>query len=213
MQVPDQDMETMDQANEAAVQPVAAPLGACARFVIDARRSRFTVQAFATGILSAMGHNPTIGIRTFSGGVEFDSESLEAGGLQLTIQAASLEVLDDIRDRDRREMDKLMKDDVLEVSRYPQITYEGPDIGLTRLDTALYTAAVNGKLSFHGVIRDQSITVRIMNAVEMLRISGDFMLRQSDFRIKPVSVAGGALKLKDELKFTFEIIARKQPSA
>ena len=37
------------------------------RYVIDGRSSRFTVRAFATGLLSAMGHNPTIGIRDFSG--------------------------------------------------------------------------------------------------------------------------------------------------
>jgi hypothetical protein len=44
----------------------------------------------------------------------------------------------------------------------------------------------------------------------MLRASGDFILRQPDYQIKPVSVAGGALKLKDELNFSFEILARGQ---
>jgi hypothetical protein len=42
----------------------------------------------------------------------------------------------------------------------------------------------------------------------MLRASGDFILKQSDYGIKPVIVAGGALKLKDELKFSFEMVAR-----
>jgi hypothetical protein len=44
----------------------------------------------------------------------------------------------------------------------------------------------------------------------MLRISGDFTLRQSDYGIKPVSFAAGALRLKDELKFNFEMVARHQ---
>ena len=44
----------------------------------------------------------------------------------------------------------------------------------------------------------------------MLRISGEFPIRQSDYGIKPVSFAGGALKLKDELKFSFELVARRQ---
>jgi hypothetical protein len=44
----------------------------------------------------------------------------------------------------------------------------------------------------------------------MLRISGDFTLRQSDYGIKPVSFAAGALRLKDELKFNFEMVARRQ---
>jgi hypothetical protein len=43
-----------------------------------------------------------------------------------------------------------------------------------------------------------------------MRVSGEFTLRQSDYGIKPVSFAGGALRLKDELKFSFELVARKQ---
>ena len=44
----------------------------------------------------------------------------------------------------------------------------------------------------------------------MLRASGEFMLSQAAYEIKPVSVAGGALKLKDEVKFSFEMVAREQ---
>jgi hypothetical protein len=43
-----------------------------------------------------------------------------------------------------------------------------------------------------------------------LRASGEFTLRQSDYGIKPVSFAAGALRLKDELKFQFELVARQQ---
>ena len=34
-------------------------------------------------------------------------------------------------------------------------------------------------------------------------------MRQSDYEIKPVSAAGGTVKLKDELKLSFDIVARK----
>jgi hypothetical protein len=44
----------------------------------------------------------------------------------------------------------------------------------------------------------------------MLRISGGFPLRQSDYGIQPFSFVGGALRLKDEIKFSFELVARKQ---
>ena len=45
---------------------------------------------------------------------------------------------------------------------------------------------------------------------EELRAQGGFTLRQSDFRIKPVSVGLGALKLKDELQFPFTIVALRE---
>jgi hypothetical protein len=44
----------------------------------------------------------------------------------------------------------------------------------------------------------------------MMRISGEFPLRLSDYGIKPVSFAAGALRLKDEVKFKFEMVARRQ---
>ena len=37
------------------------------KFQIDPSASRFTVQAFATGLLSSFGHNPTIGMRDYDG--------------------------------------------------------------------------------------------------------------------------------------------------
>jgi polyisoprenoid-binding protein YceI len=181
-----------------------------AHFVIDPRASRFTVQAFASGILSAMGHNPKIGIRAFSGEVDFNEETIEGRAFLLTVQSASMAVLDDISDKDRREMERLMKEEVLEVARYPEIRYEAATIAVSRVDGSLYSATLNGNLSLHGVTRGQPITARIATFGEMLRTSGEFTLRQSDYQIKPVSVAGGALKLKDEVKFSFEMVARKQ---
>ena len=201
-----------ESSNEMATQSVPVNDGRV-RFVIDTKRSRFTVQAFATGILSAMGHNPTIGIRGFSGEVEFNPDTMEANGLRLIIQSASLEVEADISDRDRREMDRMMKDDVLEASKYPEIKFEASLISITKLGDALYSAAVSGNLSFHGVTRSQSVPVRIASLGEMIRASGDFTLKQSDYQIKPVSVAGGALRLKDELRFAFEMVAHRQEPA
>ena len=203
----------MEDANGVVMQATTPPPRSRGRYVIDARRSRFTVQALATGLLSAMGHNPTIGIRNFSGEVEFDAETLDADGLCLTIQSASLEVQDDVSDKDRREMEKLMKADVLEISKYPQITYESSEIAVTKLGSSLYSANISGNLGFHGVTRHQPVTVRITDLGETLRASADFTLKQSDYRIKPVSVAAGALKLKDELKFSFEMIVRRQEPA
>ena len=74
----------------------------------------------------------------------------------------------------------------------------------------LYSATLDGELTLHGVTRNQPITARVAMLGSMLRASGDFSLDQTNYNIKLVSVAGGALKLKDELKFSFEIVARKQ---
>jgi polyisoprenoid-binding protein YceI len=179
-------------------------------YVVDSRASRFTVQAFATGILSAMGHNPKIGIRTFSGEVDFSPETTEGSGFRLKMQANSLSVLDDVSDKDRREIERMMNDQVLELAKYPEILYEAATVSVKRIESSLYTATLNGSLSFRGVTRNQPVPARIAEFGDMLRASGEFTMRQSDYGIKPISVAGGALKVKDELKFSFEMVARKK---
>ena len=180
------------------------------RYVIDGRSSRFTVQAFATGLLAKMGHNPTIGIRDLSGEMKFNPDKLEAGSFRLVIKAASLSVQDDISDKDLREIERLMKQEVLEIAKFPEIIYEAPSISVTKMSDSLCSATLNGNLTLHGVTRSQPIVTRVALLGSMLRASGDFSLDQTDYNIKLVSVAGGALKLKDELKFSFEMVARRQ---
>jgi polyisoprenoid-binding protein YceI len=197
----------MAEISTAAADAAAASAD---RYVVDGRSSRFTVQAFATGMLARMGHNPTIGIRDFSGEMKFNPDQLEAGSFHLVIKSDSLSVQDDISDKDLREIERLMKQEVLETAKFPEIVYDALSISVTKMADALYSAALNGKLTLHGVTRNQRISVRVALFGTMLRASGDFTLDQTDYNIKLVSVAGGALKLKAELKFSFEVVARKQ---
>jgi hypothetical protein len=96
------------------------------QYVIDGRSSRFTVRAFATGLLAAMGHNPTIGIRDLSGRVKFNPDKLEAGSLKITIKSSSLSVQDDISAKDLREMERLMNQEVLETARFQRFSTRRP---------------------------------------------------------------------------------------
>jgi polyisoprenoid-binding protein YceI len=179
-------------------------------YVMDARVSRFTVQASATGVLAAMGHNPMIGIRDFSGELTFSTETLEGNGFHISIKSSSLEVQNDISDKDRREIERLTNEQVLETSKYPEIVYDVRTFTATKMGDTLYSAPLNGDLTLHGVTNRQPVTARVAVFGEMLRASGDFTLNQTDYQIRPVSMAGGALKLKNELKFSFEIVARQQ---
>ena len=197
----------MAEISPAAVQETETPAD---RYVIDCRASRFTVQAFATGLMARMGHNPIIGIRDFSGEMQFNPDKLEAGGFRLVIKSASLSVQNDISDKDLREIERLMNQEVLETAKFPEIVYEATSISVTKMADMLSSATLNGKLTLHGVTRSQTIVVRVALLGSMLRASGDFTLDQTDYNIKLVSVAGGALKLKDELKFSFEMVARRQ---
>ena len=179
---------------------------------LDAGRSRFTVQAFAEGLLSSFGHNPVIAIRDFEGEVEFVPGTLEGARVRLTIKSDSLAAQDDIKEKDRLEIERMMRDDVLEVSTYPEIVFESKSVTASRIREGRYRARVIGDLSLHGVTQP-NLWIQaevVFGDDDTLRAQGDFALKQTDYKIKPVSVAGGTLKVKNELKFKFDIVAKKQ---
>jgi polyisoprenoid-binding protein YceI len=175
-----------------------------AHYILDKDASRFTARVFATGMLSALGHSPTIAIRNFAGEAEYDPAAPEKASLKVRIRADSLQVTDDISSKDRNEIEKTMNEKVLEVSKFPEITFEST--GVSEREGQL---SMQGILSLHGETKSLPIAARVMLLGDSLRASGEFSIQQSDFDIAPVSVAGGTLKLKDELKFSFDIVARK----
>jgi polyisoprenoid-binding protein YceI len=179
-------------------------------YVIDGKMSRFTVQAFASGFLSGFGHNPTIAIRDLSGAAELVPDSLQDASLKIRITAATLSVQGNISDKDRRDIEGAMQDQVLETSQFPEIVFESRQISLSKTGEGSFSANVTGDLSLHGVTRSHSFAAQVSVMGDTLRSFGQFSLLQSDYNIKPFSAAGGALKVKDELKFSFDVVARKQ---
>ena len=180
------------------------------RFAIDAGASRFTVRAFAGGLLSALAHSPTIALRQFSGEARVDLANVEKSSLLVTADADSLTVIGDVPDKDRPEVERAMHEEVLQSGRFPEIVYECSRLSASKTGEGLYWVSLNGELSLHGVTRKQVIPARVSVGETSLKASGEFSLRQSDYGIKLVSAAGGTIKVKDELKLSFEIVARRQ---
>lgn len=174
---------------------------------IDARPSRFTVQVTAAGLLSAFGHNPVIAIRNFSGEARFQPDTLESASLRVVVQAASLEVSGDVSDKDRREIERTMQERVLESATYPEIVFQSSTVKVNLGGPGQYRVEAVGRLSLHGVTREHVVSARVTVGPDKLRASGEFSLHQTDYGIELVSVAGGALKVKDELKCSFDILA------
>jgi polyisoprenoid-binding protein YceI len=187
------------------------PPATTVRYLIDVKGSAFTVRAFTTGMLSAFGHSPTIAIPDFQGEVQFSSSAPEGASMRLVIQAASSTVTDDISNKDRREIERQMHDDVLEVDSYPEIIYECPRVSsVQKISEESYSVSLDGELTLRGVTRNQRVVAKVMLKGDVLKATGDFSIQQSDYEIRPVSAVGGTIKLKDELKLSFIISARKQ---
>jgi polyisoprenoid-binding protein YceI len=179
-------------------------------YLIDKSSSRFTVRAFATGMLSSLGHSPTFAILDFDGDLDFSPEALSATSLRIHVRADSLEVMDDIKSKDRQEIESTMNQRVLETAKYPEIEFASTGVAVNQLGEGRYQANLNGSLTLRGISKPVTIPTQVTLMGDMLRAGGEFPLLQSNFGIAPVSVAGGTLKLKDEIKFVFDIVARRQ---
>lgn len=180
------------------------------RYAFDPTVSRFTVQAFAAGLLSSFGHNPTIGLRDFQGTVEFVSGTYENTRIHMKVNTSRCEVLDQLKTSDREKIEREMYGVVLKADRYPCAIFESNQVEMRSAMTNPFAVQVKGELTLCGVTRRHMFGARVSNLESSLRIAGEFALRQSNYGIKPVSLAGGIFKLKDELKFQFEIIARRE---
>ena len=174
---------------------------------IDAKRSRFTVKAFASGILSSFGHDPAFSVRNISGEVNFVPDEPERASLRLQIRADSLEVMGDISGKDRKEIEQTMREQVLEINKYPDIIFESTTVSSTKVYENQYRVSIQGKLTLHGVTHPETIDAQVTVNGDQLRVSGECEIQQTDYNIKLVSVAGGTLKIKDELKLSFDISA------
>jgi polyisoprenoid-binding protein YceI len=162
---------------------------------IDVAHSTMTVHVYKSGVLSAFGHNHEIQAPIESGEVkESDSPSVE-----LHVDARKLQVLDpEISEGTRAQIQDTMNGiQVLDVGQFPEIRFrstsvepKGPGHWIAR-----------GYLTLHG--QERQIAVEVTRKGEFYR--GSASLKQTDFGITPVTVAGGTVKVKDEVKIEFEI--------
>ena len=183
------------------------------RYVLDKGRSTFTVHATAGGLLAGLGHNPTIAIRDFTAETSFEPDTFATASVRVVVRARSLEVTDEMKEKDRREITHTMFDEVLEVAAYPEIVFESTNIMVSHAGEARYKARIIGDLTLHGVKRTGLwIPAQVHLAGDDLHARGEFTLKQTDYKIKLVSVAGGVLKLKDELKFAFDLVGTRVPA-
>ena len=133
-----------------------------------------TIRAFASGVLSMMGHNPVIGARDVSGEVRFAPQALEVKELRLSVATASLSVQNDMSDKDRREIERVMREHVLETDRYPAIAFEGSKVTVERGSSGPLRAEVDGDLTVHGITRPHRVPVQVFLIGDTLRAQGEF---------------------------------------
>ncbi|HEX4000315.1 MAG TPA: YceI family protein [Pirellulales bacterium] len=177
---------------------------AVATYVAANDQSRFSVQAFAGGLLSSFAHNPTFAVRNFSAKLEFDAESPGTASIEVDAKAQSLELTDNVKAADREEIERQMRSLVLETTKYPQITYRSTEIASDKVTEGWFRLRINGELMLHGVTKNHAMEATVRTSENKLRFTGETSIRLCDFRMKKISALAGTITLKEEVKLTFD---------
>lgn len=163
---------------------------------IDIEASTITVRVSKSGLFSAFADNHVIQAQLAQGTVD-DSE---VPRVELLVDARGMRVLDPaLSSKDRAAIQaRMLGPEVLDADRFEHIRFRSTMVEHAGRDHWL----VRGNLELHGQVRE--IVFQVTR--ESGRYSGSTVLRQTDFGIKPISFAGGTVKVSNEITVEFSIV-------
>ena len=182
-----------------AVVAVARPCDAQAR-ALDTTRSTVTVRVFKSGLFRAFAVDHVIEAPLAEGSLD-DSTT---PSVRVVIDVRAMKVLDPgLSPKDRQDVQtRMMGPEVLDADRFQHIRFRSTAIAAR--DSGRWS--VRGELEVHGQTHPVSLDV----VREQDHYKGSMSLKQSDFGITPISIAGRTVKVKDQIKIDFDIVTTER---
>jgi polyisoprenoid-binding protein YceI len=179
---------------------------------VDPSRSHTTIHVGKAGAFSFIaGHTHEVIAPLENGSVDLDLDDPSRSRIRLAIAASELKV--SARGEPEGDAPKVQEamsgEKVLDVAHNPRITFESTGVTLKSRRGAVLDVIVGGALTIRGVSQTVSVPVRVEIAEGSLTATGRFAIKQSAFRIKPISV-GGVVAVKDTLDIEFSVAATAQ---
>jgi polyisoprenoid-binding protein YceI len=166
---------------------------------IDPGKSQLVVHVGKSGLFSAAGHEHWVDAPISHG--QFSEGN--AASIEFAVDAAKMTVRADekVSAKDQATIQETMRATVLESDKYPEIHFRSSSVA----SLGAQVWKVTGMLTLRGVSKPVSMEVRREGEV----YTGSARFKQTDFGIQPVSIAGGVVKVKDELEISFKIYVAK----
>jgi polyisoprenoid-binding protein YceI len=189
----------------AAAAPSAAAL---ATYTVVESKSSVQVHVGKTGLLSFAGHSHEVQAPV-SGTVTADPENLAGSTVALAFASARLSVLEDGEPKgDAPKVDEVMRGPaVLDVIRFPEIRFRSKSVAGRTSGSLGYELSILGELSLHGVTREIAVPVKVTIEGRVLTATGRAVLRHDQFGMTPVAAGGGTVKVANEIRIDFRIVA------
>jgi polyisoprenoid-binding protein YceI len=168
---------------------------ATAQTPIDVDKSKIRIHVGKAGLFSAAGHEHWVDAPIAAGTLQESPPQIS-----FRVDSAKMKVEEDksLSDEKQAEVQRTMQTQVLESDKYPEITFRSTSIR----ETGGNTWEAQGDLTLHGQTRPVTAKVEKQQGSYV----GRCQIKQTSFGIQPVRVAGGTVKVKDELDIEFSIV-------
>jgi polyisoprenoid-binding protein YceI len=169
-------------------------------------RGFFRVHTGTGGLFGVFGHDHLIEATKIEGCASVDARNLAQSSVKLTFAASELHVMDPKESvEERAKIEKTMQTEVLHISEHPKVTFESA--GVMEESSGHYR--VGGSLTILG----KTVTVVIPVTVTRLddgtyRVMGEYKFKQTTFGIQPIRLAGGTVRVKDEVRTEFDLFLK-----
>jgi hypothetical protein len=161
--------------------------------------SRVLVDLQATGLLRAVGHDPTLTARPRPATVDTD-----AGDVAIVFRVRDVEPPADLSPSDREKMvDTLRSREVLDAERFPEVEVSG------RYEGTMEGGTLAAEVIVRGAPHRIRVPLRVAGRGDGYAVTGTWEGALTDLGIKPFKALLGALRLKDWIRLRIEASFRK----
>lgn len=180
-------------------------------YTIDLSQSQVTAILLQEGFIARKYQNHRVEVRTFSGKIEVSLKDETQVAVEVEAEAKSLTNVDQaMSEFERKEFHNVLNNTVIETDKFPKIKFVSASVSDARRSGETRSFTLAGDLTLHGVTKRVSFPVSVTMNEEQLRATGEAKLKHSDFGMKPYTAGLGMIKIGDEVKISFAVVAKSQ---
>jgi polyisoprenoid-binding protein YceI len=179
-------------------------------YTIDISQSRMIVHLSQAGLIARRHPRHEVEVKDFKGKIDVSTRDESEIDVEVEAQTRSLTNIDKtMSEFERGGFHNVLRNSVLEAEKFPTIKFTSVSVtGITSAGNHR-KFTLNGDLILHGVTRRVGVQVDLDKITDQeLRATGEGTIKQSDFGLEPYEGGLGTIKIGDEVKVDFIIVAK-----
>jgi polyisoprenoid-binding protein YceI len=178
-------------------------------YTIDLSQSLVTTTLTQEGFIARRYPTHRVEVKNFSGKIEVSERDETRIAVEVEAETKSLTNADEgMTEFERKEFHNVLNNIVLESDKFPKIKFVSVSASDARKSGETRAFTLNGDLTLRDATKRVSFPVTVTISKDELRATGDAELKQTDFGIKPYSGKLGLIRIGDEVKINFSIVAK-----